>query len=226
MNSFLNPHSFAQATPHASHLAWFLLSKCVCHALSFDARLISSPGLLPVAESVDAAIAAALDDIFATKLTAAHRRQMALTGAFGGCGLRQEGRADYADATFYAAWTAKSDRVVALSRDLGRPFPFCGGGLDAELAKARLAVAGVIVNDAGGARLNHDAAVSYGTCAWSADQALDELGALRTDAAPAPPVHAAPDMVPARRPPAAPLRLAHLQAPRRDPGCGGVACGY
>ena len=74
----------AQATPQTSHLAWFFLSKCVCHALSFDARLISSPGLLPVAESVDAAIAAALDDILATKLTPAHRRQLALTGAFGG----------------------------------------------------------------------------------------------------------------------------------------------
>ena len=31
-------------------------------------------------------------------------------------------------------------------------------------------------------------------------QALDELGALRLDAAPAPPVHAAPDMVPVRLP--------------------------
>ena len=61
-------------------------------------------------------------------------------------------------------------------------------------------MAGILVNDAGGARLNHDAAVSYGTCAWNADQALDEVGALRTDAAPAPPVHAAPDMVPARLP--------------------------
>ena len=49
---------------------------------------------------------------------------------------------------------------MALSLDLGRPFQHCSGGLDEELAKARLAVAGVIVNDAGGARLNHDAAVS------------------------------------------------------------------
>ena len=39
---------------------------------------------------------------------------------------------------------------------------------------------------------------SYGTCAWNDDQALDELGALRLDEGPAPPVHAAPDMVPAR----------------------------
>ena len=81
----------AQPCPQSSHLAWFLLSKCVCHALSFDARLISSPELLPVAESVDAAVSAALDDILAVKLTAAQRRRLALTGAFGGCGLRQEG---------------------------------------------------------------------------------------------------------------------------------------
>ena len=89
-------------------------------------------------ETVDAAVAAALDDILAAKLTVAQRRRLALTGAFGGCGLQHEGRGDYADATFYAAWIAKSDRVVVLSHDLGRPFQHCSGGLDAELAKAAL----------------------------------------------------------------------------------------
>ena len=82
----------AQPCPQSSHLALFLLPKCVCHAFSSDAQLIGSPELLPVAESVDAAVAAALDDSFATKLTAAQRRRLALTGAFGGRGLRQEGR--------------------------------------------------------------------------------------------------------------------------------------
>ena len=38
----------AQPCPQSSHLAWFLLSKCVCHVLSFDARLIGSLELFPV----------------------------------------------------------------------------------------------------------------------------------------------------------------------------------
>jgi len=49
-------------------------------------------------------------------------------------------------------------------------------------------------------RLGREAAASYGASAWEADQGLDELGALRLDAAPAAPQHAAADAVPARLP--------------------------
>ena len=46
----------AAPVPQAAHLAWLMLSKCVNHALSFDARLVSVQALAPANGIVEDAL--------------------------------------------------------------------------------------------------------------------------------------------------------------------------
>ena len=189
----------AAPTPNAVNLAWHLASKCVAHALSYDARLVPSGDLRVLARPVSDALHDLVDAILSVEVEAPARRRLALTGAYGGCGMRQEALGAYADASLYAAYYTKVDRVHILSAALGRPVPSCRGGDEAELARAGLLESGVMVDDTGGVRLAADAAAMYVASPWHGDQPADEVGRLTAEPAQAPgPQAQAVEMAPPR----------------------------
>ena len=81
----------AQPTTTTSHLAWFLTSKSVAHALSYDARLVPSTVLNVVAEPVVRRTEALAHFIIQRgESDEEQRTQIRLPGCYGGMGLRAE----------------------------------------------------------------------------------------------------------------------------------------
>ena len=201
----------AHPVPETTQVAWMLLAKCVAHALSYDARLVPSAAPKGVDGDVHTALWQAIEVIIPGDMNSVAQRRLALSGSFGGCGLRREAHGLFADAGFWAAWTTKSDRVRAVAHALGRPVPACHGAEDARDAAARLQLAGVSVTNDGAVALTKEGRDLYFASGWSADQALTELGALAIEP---PSGHPGPDALPSRAfPPAATPGFPRLQSP-------------
>ena len=189
----------AAPVPQSAHLAWRLLSKCVNHALSFDARLVGEHALTAANGIVENALWPAMHAILSVEVTGAARRRMRISGAFGGCGLREEASGAYAHAAHYAAWLSKASRVVAIASYMGKPIPRCHGGPEAAKAQEGLRRAGVVAASDGTVGLAKDAAAEYATSAWHKDQPINELGRLRVEQRVTAP-QTAPQGAPARLP--------------------------
>ena len=162
------------------HLAWFMVSKLVAHALSYDARLVPSTASSDVAEPVGRRV----EDlahflVHGGVLSKAATQQLRLPGAFGGMGLRAEAEGLMADASFWAAWVSMKRRVPQLALLIGLPVTACAGEADASAAKVRLEGAGVVVDEPGGVKFTWTARDVNGAGPWHADISSDELGALR-----------------------------------------------
>ena len=84
--------------PQTAHLAWLLLSRCVNHALGFDARLVGEEALAAANGIVENVLWPAMHAILSVDVTGAARRRMRISGAYGGCGLRGEASGAYAHA--------------------------------------------------------------------------------------------------------------------------------
>ncbi|CAK0859372.1 unnamed protein product, partial [Prorocentrum cordatum] len=167
----------------SGHLFFFMLSKSVAHALSYDARLVPSPALGAVAEPVRDRMEHIVQDmIFGKRVEAAAVTQMRLAGAFGGMGLRREAAGSTADAAFWAAWAAMQARIPVFAAALGVWIDGCAGALDAGEALSRLGAAGVTVDLQGGVRFTPAAAAEYAGGPWSTDAPADALGALQLHA--------------------------------------------
>ena len=191
----------AAPTPCTAHLAWHLASKCVAHALSYDARLVPFGDLRVLARPVSDALGDVVDTILSVEVDMAARRRMALAGALGGCGLRQEALGAYADAALYAVCNTKVDKVHILAAALGRSVTWCCGADEADLARAGLLEHGVAVDNAGGVCLLADAAKMYVATPWHGDQPVDEVGRLAVELSLAPgPQPGAVEMAPPRVP--------------------------
>ena len=134
-----------------------------------------------LARPVGDALNDVVDAIFSVEVDTVARRRMALAGALGGCGLRQEALGVYADAALYAAYNTKVDRVHILAAALGRPVAWCCGADEADLARAGLLEHGVAVDNAGGVRLAADAAKMYAATPRHGDQPVDEIGRLAVE---------------------------------------------
>ena len=167
----------AAPVPQTAHLAWLLLSKCVNHALSFDAPMVGEDALTTANGIVENALWPAMHAILSVDVTGAARRRMRISGAFGGCGLRAEASGAYAHAAHYAAWLSKASRVVAIASFMGKPVPRCHGGPEAAKAQEGLRRAGVVAASDGAVGLAKDAATS----AWQKDQPINELGRLKVE---------------------------------------------
>ena len=165
-----------------------------------------------------------VDAILSVEVDMVARRRMALAGALGGCGLRQEALGAYADAALYAACNTKVDKAHILAAALGRPAAWCCGAGGADLARAGLLEHGVAVDNAGGVCLAADAAKMYVATPWHGDQPVDEVGRLAVEPSP---ILLAPSLAPWRWPAQgpAPLRFQDLQALGRRRSGAAVACG-
>ena len=216
--------AIAAPVPQTAHLAWLLLSKCVNHALSFDARLVGEEALTAANGIAENALWPAMHAILSVDITAAARRRMRISGAYGGCGLRAEASGAYAHAAHYAAWLSKATRVVAIASFTGRPIPRCHGGPEAAKAQEGLRRAGVMAANDGAVGLVKDAAAEYATSALQRDQPINELGRLHERGGEVP---RAADGAAERPGEAAPQAgFPHVQAPGRDRGGGPMAwCG-
>ena len=169
----------ASPTPQAAHHAWFLVSKCCAHALSFDSRLVPSGALAAVEEPVWAAVRSTVNAVLSVTPNADAARRMQLGGSYGGCGLRRETAGSYSDGAFYSAWATNAPRARMIAATLGRPLlGAVHGAAEADEVRARLATAGVLVSRDGDVILAPEHAVRYVASAWHADQPLDQLGAL------------------------------------------------
>ena len=161
------------------HLAWFMVSKSVAHALSYDARLVPSTALGEVAEPVSrCAEDLAHYLLHGGALGEAATEQIRLPGAFGGMGLRAEAHGLMADASLWAAWATMHKRVPQLAAVIGVRTPECTGKEDALAAKRRLQTAGVVVDDLGGVKFTEAARDVYTEGPWHKDVKADDLGAL------------------------------------------------
>ena len=72
----------ASPTPQAAHHAWFLVSKCCAHALSFDSRLVPSGALAAVEEPVWAAVRSTVSAVLPVTPNADAARRMQLAGNY------------------------------------------------------------------------------------------------------------------------------------------------
>ena len=160
---------FAAAQPITSsmHLAWFMVSKSVAHALSYDARLVPSPVLGTVAEPVSSCVEDLAHFLMhGGTLPSCTDDQLRLPGAYGGMGLRREAEGLMADAALWAAWVSMSVRVPQLAQSLGLTVGTCAGETAANAAKSRLEGAGVLVDTLGGVKFTQAACEEYAAGPW------------------------------------------------------------
>jgi hypothetical protein len=93
----------AQSTPQCHKQAWFIRSKSLGYALSYDARLIGRVDLETVALLVEAELLRMAQFVCTyARLDSARKRQLSLPGCFGGFGLRLNASGLLADAAYYA----------------------------------------------------------------------------------------------------------------------------
>jgi hypothetical protein len=167
----------SQSTPQCHMQAWFILSKSVGYALSYDARLIDRVDLETVALTSEAELLRMAQLVCTdARLDSARKRQLSLPGCFGGFGLRLNASGLIADAAYYAAWSALSPQVSRYCLTLGLASSTCAGEMQALQARDRLRIAGIIANDAGMVEFSADAKVAYDMSPWGPDTPSAALG--------------------------------------------------
>ncbi len=169
----------AQPTTKSLHLAWFLVSKSVSHALSYDARLVPSQVLGCVAGPVSQRVTELARLILQRgELSPQQHAQISLPGCYGGFGLRHEAIGLCADAAFWAAWVGMKQRVSLLTAAIGMGPLQCTGTAEATQARQRLGAAGVSVDTLGAVSFTSAAAAEYEGGPWHKDTPTTQLGSL------------------------------------------------
>ena len=192
---------FVVASPvlQAAHLAWLLLSKCVKHALSFDARLVTASALAPANGIVEDALWPAVRAIMSVDLDA-----VACIGGFASAAPTED--ADYVEKqggrtptrpTTQHGWRRPHASSRSRSSWAGQcRGAWCCGGAGGSYVGWRASsrrTMGLHVS------LESNAAKEYAASAWQQDQPISELGRLKLELRGQAP-QGAPQLAPARLP--------------------------
>ena len=154
--------------------AWWLLSKSMREALSYDIRIIPRTRLQEILTLHETALREVVTKILGKELSNLDWRRMQLPGPLGGASLRLPSSS--ADAAFLATWVATSAKIRVLCAELGRPTATDVAKSDALAARERLCEAGVKVDaPTGKVEFSEAAAHVYSSSPWSLDMPSSEL---------------------------------------------------